>query len=168
MVLRDDDLCALILALRRRPDGGNHQRLFCFHDGLEWNPATAAQANQRFKRLAGADFTLKDLRTWQATVRAALFLSEEMSSREDPEQVTEAQRRRVLAAVMQRVAADLGNTPAVARSSYVDPRVVDADTDLSIVERVVAALPSTDLSRPRVRAQLERSVIELLTGMDEE
>ena len=67
----------------------------------------------------GAGFTAKDFRTWGGTLAAAVALAE----REPP--ATAAEERRALAAVMRRVAASLGNTPAVARSSYVSPAVVE-------------------------------------------
>ncbi|WP_447003344.1 DNA topoisomerase IB [Saccharothrix isguenensis] len=74
--------------------------------------------NERFKELVGAEFTVKDLRTWHATVTAAVAFAREGR----PE--SQRGRKRVEAAVMREVAENLGNTPAVARKSYVDPRVV--------------------------------------------
>lgn len=67
----------------------------------------------------GEEFTAKDFRTWGGTLTAAIALAEQ----EPPAPETEA--RRVLASVMRRVARELGNTPAVARASYVSPVVVE-------------------------------------------
>lgn len=76
---------------------------------------TADDLNDRFRELVGDEFSVKDLRTWHATVLAA-------------ESFARAGRhsKRTVARVMKAVAESLGNTPAVARRSYVDPRLVDA------------------------------------------
>jgi DNA topoisomerase IB len=88
--------------------------------------------------------TAKDLRTWHATVLAAVALA-----RTDPPTSTSRGRRSV-ARVMREVSAELGNTPAVVRSSYVDPRVVElfqAGTTIGAAQPGPAA---------------ERAVLELL------
>ena len=72
----------------------------------------------RFKELVGDEYTVKDLRTWHGTVLAAAAFVDA-----DPP-VNKTVIKRVESAVMKEVSEELGNTPAVARSSYVDPRVV--------------------------------------------
>ena len=68
--------------------------------------------------MSGGEFTAKDFRTWHATVLAAVSLAVSEGA------VTAAARRRAVARVCQEVAGYLGNTPAVARASYIDPRVI--------------------------------------------
>ncbi|GHH45155.1 DNA topoisomerase IB [Lentzea cavernae] len=80
---------------------------------------TADDVNERFRELVGDEFSVKDLRTWRATVFAAQFFAEVLKERGKPSQ-------RAVSAVMKEVAAELGNTPTVARNSYVDPRLVEA------------------------------------------
>ncbi|SEQ61217.1 DNA topoisomerase IB [Lentzea albida] len=80
---------------------------------------TADDVNERFRELVGDEFSVKDLRTWRATVFAAEFFAAELARRGRPSQ-------RAISAVMKEVAAELGNTPAVTRKSYVDPRLVEA------------------------------------------
>lgn len=160
VTLRDADLAALVLALRRVRPGT--ERLFVYHDEQGWHEVRADLVNERFKTLAGDDYTVKDLRTWQATVRAAVFLAEEAEEAQDTGSSTDAERRHVLAEVMRRVAEDLGNTPAVARGSYVDPRVVDAAERQRTIASALDRIGSADLARPRTRAAVERSVIRLL------
>lgn len=80
---------------------------------------TADDVNERFRELVGDEFSVKDLRTWHATVRAAQAFAEALAQRGKPSQ-------RAVSAVMKEVAEHLGNTPAVARKSYVDPRLVEA------------------------------------------
>jgi DNA topoisomerase IB len=69
--------------------------------------------------VTGDDFSAKDFRTWNATVLAASLLATH-----DP-----AEGKRAVSVVVGEVAAHLGNTPAVARASYVDPRIVDRFLD---------------------------------------
>jgi DNA topoisomerase-1 len=71
----------------------------------------------------GEEFTAKDFRTWGGTLIAAVAFAE----RDVPENETETKRR--VAAVMRTVGEQLGNTPAVARSSYVSPAVVEQYLD---------------------------------------
>ena len=83
-----------------------------------WINIQADDLNARFKELVGDDYSVKDLRTWHGTVLAAAAFADA-----DPA-VSQRVAKRVEAAVMREVAEELGNTPAVARGSYVDPRVV--------------------------------------------
>ena len=76
--------------------------------------------NAYVKELAGDGFTAKDFRTWHGTVFAAVALA---VGGEVP--AAPAARRRRISAAVKEVAAELGNTPAVARASYVDPRLLD-------------------------------------------
>ncbi|WP_306749390.1 DNA topoisomerase IB [Saccharothrix yanglingensis] len=101
--------------------------------------------NQRFKEMVGSEFSVKDLRTWHATLLAAAAFARE--GRPD----SQRGRKRVEAAVMREVSEHLGNTPAVARKSYVDPRVVKAFQDGVVI-------------RPRSaeREEVERAVLRLL------
>lgn len=114
----------------------------------------AEDLNARFKELVGQEHSVKDIRTWHGTVLAAAAFCDA-----DPP-VNKTVRTRVEAAVMREVSTELGNTPAVARSSYVDPRVVrayengatiaaaarraaraaDRDTGQAIVEKATARL----------------------------
>ena len=81
----------------------------------------------------GEKFSVKDLRTWHGTVLAA----EAFTIAREP--TSKTARRREEAAVMRAVSEQLGNTPAVARRSYVDPRVVSAyEQGLTIASSLAA------------------------------
>ena len=84
--------------------------------GPIFTPTTSTRGS---RNLVGAEYTVKDLRTWHGTVLAAAAFVDA-----DPP-VNKTVIKRVESAVMKEVAEELGNTPAVARSSYVDPRVVE-------------------------------------------
>ena len=114
--LHDRDLAALISALKRR---GGRARLLAWHAEGLWHPVSAEEINADLRSRLGGDFSAKDFRTLRGTAAAALSLA-----RTGPQSDETARRRAVAAAI--RAAADaLENTPAVARTSYVDPRVID-------------------------------------------
>src|SRR5690348_11838996 len=111
-----DTVCAI--RTLRRSSGGNG-RLLSYRNGQGLSEIHADDLNARFKQMVGDEYTVKDLRTWHGTVLAAAAFAEA-----DPP-VDRKVVKRVEAAVMREVAEELGNTPAVARNSYVDPRVVE-------------------------------------------
>jgi DNA topoisomerase IB len=110
---------AALKRIRRRDE-----RLLAYptDDGV-WRDVHAADINGYLRHSSGLDMTAKDLRTWHGTLHAAAALAVVERGR------SAASARRAVASVMREVAHDLGNTPAVARASYVDPRVVDAFLD---------------------------------------
>lgn len=81
---------------------------------------TSEDVNAYIKQYMGADFTAKDFRTWGGTLVATMQLV--MGERAD----TERERKKAVTACVRAVAKKLGNTPAVARSSYIDPRVLSS------------------------------------------
>jgi DNA topoisomerase IB len=99
------------------------------------------------------DATAKDVRTWHATVIAAAALASTGTGE------TRTARKRAVVAAMKEVAAYLGNTPALARSAYVDPRVVDAYEEGRTIETAVGRRYRTADAR---QAALERAVLRLL------
>lgn len=118
--IRDADLAALVRTLKRR--GGN-ARLLAFRNGRSWRPLTSADINGYVKERTGSDFTAKDFRTLRGTVAAAVSLA-----RSGPQKTVSA-RKQAISAAMQDAAAVLGNTPSIARKSYVDPRLLDHFAD---------------------------------------
>lgn len=114
----DAELAALIAGLKRR--GGRALLLSWREDGDSvWRPLRAADVNDDVRRRTGGEFTAKDFRTLHGTIAAA-----EALARIGPRESVTA-RKRAVAAAIRETAAILGNTPAVARASYVDPRVID-------------------------------------------
>ena len=114
--IEDADVVRAVRSLMRRTDRG--ERLLVCRNISGWVNVAADDLNARFKELVGDEYTVKDLRTWHGTVLAAAAFADA-----DPA-VSQRVVKRVAAAVMREVAEELGNTPAVARGSYVDPRVV--------------------------------------------
>lgn len=118
--LVDGELAAAVRELLELPGGA---RLFRYEwEGDVYN-LTDRRLNDYVKIYLGDEFSAKDFRTWGGTLLAALCLAE----RGVPE--TETDAKRAVASAMRRVAERLGNTPAVARASYVSPAVVEQYLD---------------------------------------
>ncbi len=149
VTLHDERLIAALEPLRRRRTGGDVLLAYRGADG--WTALGAGGVNDYVKEVLGDEYSAKDFRTWRGTVIAAAALSASDAS-------TKTARKRSVTAAMREVSEHLGNTPAVARSSYVDPRVVDLFQDGVVVaggHRAVA--PGEPVSRT-----LEKQVLELL------
>jgi DNA topoisomerase-1 len=119
-VLVDAELAAAIKQLLAVPGG---HRLFRYRQNDELVNLGARRLNEYIREHMGAEFTAKDFRTWGGTLVAAIALAE----REHEETATG--QKRAVAAVMRTVGERLGNTPAVARASYVSPAVVEQYLD---------------------------------------
>ncbi|GAC1381895.1 MAG: DNA topoisomerase IB [Marmoricola sp.] len=142
ILIDDPDVVRVIDALMRRRRGS--ARLLASRRGRRWVPISPEELNQRIQELVGEGFTAKDFRTWHATTMAAVTLAAA-----PPPTGQRARQRRLREAIV--AASDLlGNTPTVARSSYVDPRVVElfeqgvvldpVPRSENAVDRAVAAL----------------------------
>jgi DNA topoisomerase I len=123
VTLDDEDLAAAVkdmLAAGEGAGAGDDAPALGYpNEAGDWCGIDAARLNDYLRDISSGEFTAKDFRTWQATVLAAMELA-----RTGPA-ATATARRKALAAAMRNVAEHLGNTPAIARKSYVDPRLVD-------------------------------------------
>jgi DNA topoisomerase IB len=154
--IADHDVRDVIARLKRRRGGGNE--LLAYREGGRWHSARSEDINAYVKQVTARDFTAKDFRTWNATVLAATALA----VRGEPETTRTARRRAVTAAVKQ-VAAYLGNTPAVCRASYIDPRVLDRYRSGWTIRGVLEEIGGEpELEDPRKRARIEAAVLDLL------
>jgi DNA topoisomerase-1 len=133
-------------------DLGDGSRLFRYVRDDDTYPLTAAQLNAYLSEHLGEGFTAKDFRTWGGTLVAA----QELERRGPP--ATEAEAKRVLAAAMRKVGSELGNTPAVARDSYVSPVVVDLFRE----GRTLADFRREARRRPARLTADERALVRLL------
>jgi DNA topoisomerase-1 len=121
----DPDVAKTMRKLAALPGGA---RLFRYERDGEVYPLDARKLNDYIRQHMGAEFSAKDFRTWGGTLTAASALAE----RGLPEK--ESEQKRVIAAVMRRVGEQLGNTPTVARASYVSPAVIDQYLDGRTIE----------------------------------
>lgn len=142
-----------IETMRRRRSSSD--RLLAYKDGTRWTDLDAGSVNEYLRERTGEDLTAKDFRTWHATVLAAAKLAES----HEPG-ATRASRKRAVKAAMEEVAEFLGNTPTIARNSYVDPRVVDLYEDGVTISAALRRAPDEDADARQ--AALERAVRRLL------
>jgi len=123
--LVDSELSDSIRALLALEGGG---RLFRYRRNGDIVPLSGQVLNRYIQEHMGEEYSAKDFRTWGGTLTAAVALAER-----GPVE-TEAQAKKTVAAVMRTVGERLGNTPAVARSSYVSPAVVEQYLDGRTIE----------------------------------
>ena len=140
--LVDPDLAAGVRGLVALPGGS---RLFRYADDGKHVNLTSRTLNAYLAEHLGGGFTAKDFRTWGGSLTAAVALAEHGPPS------TEAEARRAVAAAMRRVGKELGNTPAVARASYVSPAVIEQFNEGRTLEHFrprperVTSLSSTSL-----------------------
>ena len=116
----DADLAAAMRELLALP---GESRVFRYERDGEIYALTARKLNDYVREHLGDEFTAKDFRTWGGTLVAAIAFAERGSAE------SAAEQKRAVAAVMRKVGEQLGNTPAVARASYVSPAVVQQYLD---------------------------------------
>jgi DNA topoisomerase I len=145
--VNDGEVCQVLRDLKRRRSG--QRRLFGYWDSAErrWREIGADDVNAYLREVSGEQMSAKDFRTWHGTVKAAAELAAVGP------QPTKAKRKRAVSHAMKQVAGLLGNTPTVARASYVDPRVVELYDEGKVAD--------VDPDEPREKA--EEEVLDLLT-----
>lgn len=121
----DAELAAAVRSLKRRGAG---ERLLAWNDGGQWHPLHASEINEYLKQCTAGDFTAKDFRTLNGTIAAAATLAG-IGCRDSPTARQKAMRAAVVA-----TAELLGNTPAIAKGSYIDPRVFDRYRDGQLMQ----------------------------------
>lgn len=156
MSIDDPAVAAVLRPLKLRRTGPD--RLFAWKGDSGWVEMNSNDVNAYLKEAAGDQFSAKDFRTWSGTVYAALTLA----AIESPGRSGRS-RRRVVTDSVKEVAEYLGNTPAVCRSSYIDPRVIDKFEAGETIRQFAPELFSRGSpSGERLRFKAERAVISLL------
>jgi DNA topoisomerase IB len=154
--IRDEELQEIVEALKSRR--GRGAQLFAHRSNGGWADIQSESVNDYVKEASGGEFTAKDFRTWNATVLAAVALAAHPGHPD-----SKAGRERVVRDAVKTVAAYLGNTPAVCRASYIDPRVIDRYHAGSTVSEALEKVgDGPDLEDTRTRARIEGAVLELL------
>ena len=149
----DDRVVIEAIEVMRRRRGGD-LRLLSYKEGRSWRSVLPDLVNAYLRETTGLEATAKDFRTWHATVLAAAALAETPEPGE-----TQASRKRAVAGAMKEVSSFLGNTPTLARSAYVDPRVVEAYEG----GRTIASTTRRTFDNPDERqAALERATLRLI------
>ncbi|GAA4408809.1 DNA topoisomerase IB [Fodinibacter luteus] len=145
------------LNLMRRRRGGS-ARLLAYRGEARWADLDASAVNAYIAQMVAEDLTAKDFRTWHATVLAAVALAE------SPERgTTKASQKRAVKAAVEEVSAYLGNTPTIAKKSYIDPRVIDQyEAGVTIAPTLARSYPD----EAKRQAAIEKAVARLIDGAD--
>ncbi len=154
LTLEDAELSRAVAGLKRVRSSSERLLVYRARGGV--HELHSDDLNQRFKELVGQTYAVKDLRTWNATVLAAAALAAQ------PPAGSQRATRRAETAVLREVSDHLGNTPAVARKSYVDPRLFDLYERGVTVAPALTGVDPGDLRTDRVRVRVEQAVLELL------
>jgi len=160
-----DPVSAEVVARLKRRRGGSPE-LLAYKQGGTWLDVRSEHINAYLKDRTGLDVSAKDFRTWNATVLAAIALSVTGAARD-----SKTARRRLEVRAVKEVAQYLGNTPAVARSSYIDPRVFDRfRSGLTIGTALEDGLARTDGPPPPEQGPyadgVEGAVLELIDSRE--
>jgi DNA topoisomerase-1 len=150
----DDALVVEAIEVMRRRRSLDDPSLLAYKNRRSWRSVLPELVNDYVRASTGLDATAKDFRTWHATVLAAAALAETPEPGE-----TKASRRRAVSGAMKEVASFLGNSATLARTSYVDPRVVDAYEEGRTIERATRRRYDTTDER---QAALERATLRLI------
>jgi DNA topoisomerase I len=150
--IRDPAAIRAIEAMRRRRGGPDD--LLAWREQGGWRDVHSDDVNAYIKAQIGERFSAKDFRTWHGTVLAAVELAGE------PAPDSDAAAKRSISIAVGRVAEALGNTPAVCRRSYIDPRVLDRFRD---GQRIRPATGAGGKLSARQRAEIEGEVLGLIS-----
>jgi DNA topoisomerase IB len=155
----EPEVVDVVRALKRRRGGG--PELLAYRAGSQWVDVRSGDINAFLQQLTDGDFTAKDFRTWSATVLAAVGLA--VSTHAE----TPTARKRAVTRVVKEVADKMGNTAAVCRASYIDPRVIDLYADGVTVARDLEALGAdVAYGEPATQGAVEAAVLRLLREDD--
>lgn len=152
----DDAVREVVGALKRRRGGG--PELLAYRTARGWSDVKSEEINAYLRAVTGGDFTAKDFRTWHATVLTAVGLAVSAGAA-----TSDSARKRAVSRVVSEVAHYLGNTPAVCRASYIDPRVIDLYDDGVTIARALDRLAAdADFGQPATHGEVEAAVLRML------
>jgi DNA topoisomerase-1 len=153
----DPTISGLVKKLRSRRGGGHE--LLAYRNGNSWRDVRSTEINDYIKETLGEEHSAKDFRTWNATVLAAVVLA---ASARERDLSTKGGRARAKRDAVKQVAKYLGNTPAVCRASYIDPRIFDRFDGGLTVGGVFERLPEDAADWPEVQGPIEEAVLDLI------
>ena len=153
----DEEVCEIIAALKRRRGGDDE--LLAYKERRRWVDVKSNDINAYVKQVTGGDFSAKDFRTWNATVLASVALGVSGQAATG----SKTARKRAVTRAVKEVAGYLGNTPAVCRASYIDPRVFDRfDSGLTIGGVMTDIGDTSDMGS--LHGKVEEAVLDLIAG----
>jgi DNA topoisomerase IB len=154
----EERVCAVVHSLKRRRAPAD-DRLLVYRRGRSWHDVTAADINAYLSEISGGEYTAKDFRTWHATVLTAVGLAVS-----EPAATSESAAKRAIARAVREVADYLGNTPAVARASYIDPRVIELyQRGITIASALADLGKDSEFGDLATRGRAESATIRMLS-----
>ena len=151
----DSDVAEIVAKLKARRGGS--PELLAYKRGRTWVDVKSPDINRYLKDVTGLEVSAKDFRTWNATVLAAVALGTSGLAH------SKTARKRAVVRAIKEVAYYLGNTPAVARASYIDPRIFDRFNDGLVVDATIAAAEDDE---PAIQGAVEQAVLDLIADDD--
>jgi len=152
----DENVRKVVASLLKRDDPS--KELLAYKDRSGWHDITSTDINSYLRDVLGKEASAKDFRTWHATVLTAVGLA---VSTQAP--TSTSARKQAVNRVVKEVSVYLGNTPAVCRSSYIDPRVFDLYDDGTTIARSLERLGAdAAYGQPATHGQVEAAVLRLL------
>jgi DNA topoisomerase IB len=151
----DPDVYRVVAALKRRR--GGYPELLAYKEDGKWVDVKSDDVNDYIKEVTNDGFSAKDFRTWNATVLAAVALAVSGAAAS-----SQSARRRAISRAIAEVALYLGNTPAVCRASYIDPRVFDRYRDGLTIGGALQELGDVEYGEPATQGAIEEAVLDLL------
>ena len=153
----DPVVAEVVRTLKKRRGGGDE--LLVYKVGRRWTDVKSADINEYVKEAAGGEFSAKDFRTWSGTVLAAVALAVSAAAAAHG---TKTSRKRAKTRAIKEVAHYLGNTPTVARTSYIDPRIFDRFDGGLTIAGVLPDLAEDADGDPSTQRAIEEGVLDLI------
>jgi DNA topoisomerase-1 len=150
----DPEVCEVLRQLKSRR-GGLDELLAYKRDG-KWVDVRSSDINQYIKEVLDGEFTAKDFRTWNATVLAAVAVAVSAHA------ASKTARERAISRAVKEVAHYLSNTPAVSRSSYIDPRVFDRYRSGWTIALTLESLGGEGFGELATQGAIEEAVLDLI------
>jgi DNA topoisomerase I len=152
----ESNVYEIVSSLKKRRGGG--EELLAYKENGRWRDVSSSDINEYLKEQMGSEVTAKDFRTWNATVLAAVAMAISGNAASSP-----TSRKRAMARAVKEVAHYLGNTPAVCRASYIDPKVFDRYRSGWTISGALDAIgEEAAFGEPSIQGAIEEAVIDLL------
>ncbi len=156
--LFDPEVSRTVTTLKRRRSDVEDDELLAWQEGRRWVDVKSHDINEHVRELTGGDYTAKDFRTWGATVLCAVGLAVSTGAAESP-----TARKRAVTRVVKEVSEHLGNTPAVCRASYIDPRIIDLyENGVTVADELPSLGEDGGFGHPATQGPVEEAVLRLL------
>lgn len=156
--IKDHKVAKVLRTLLKHPS----REVFKYQNGNgEFVNVTRSHINAYIREVMGQNFSAKDFRTWAGTLVCACALARVGA---DPSEKPTARKRKIVEAIKETAAA-LGNTPAVCRSSYICPEIINNFESGKIIDHYFNSLQALITYRGRKLHAAEKSLLGFMKRM---